>query len=291
MKLQEADSRDNHLLTTDSEEVLFRTWLFRSEGHTEGVIDLQRKVGDIYFDVAEAAIAEDCNGLLRLIPRGRGKDIPEKWHSIIEINLLAPVSTKAIKPHRRHVFGEGKLSKVVDFRFKFSEFDLREVKIISPEEYKRRGGGLIGDDWPDNYGAPPPTVFLCHSSKDKPFVRRLARELRDNRIDVWFDEENILIGQSFIDQIQDGIRKADYVAVVLTPNFLTGPWANRELQMAISREVQAGRVKVLPVLRKDCDIPEILRIKSYADLRGKNFAKGLRVLVTSIFSLSEENIT
>lgn len=252
---------------------------------------MQRKIRDVYFDVAEAAITENRQGVLRLVPRGRGKDIPEKWHSIIEINLLAPVSTKAVRPHRQHVFGKGKLSKLVDFKLKFSELDLREVEIISAREYKRRGGGLIGDDWPNSYDVPPPIVFLCHSSKDKPFVRRLAEELRSNEINVWFDEENILVGQSIIDRMEDGIRRADYVGVVLTPNFLTGPWANRELQMAISREIQAGMVKVLPILRRDCDIPEFLRIKSYADFRGSKFKEGMKALVGSIFGLLRGNDT
>ncbi len=278
-------------MTLRSEDILFRIWLYRSAGRTEGVIDLMRRMrGRYYLDAMEAEINEDRYGVLRLVPRRRGKDIPGEWHPIIETLLLAPVITNAVKPYHEHVFGEGKLHKVLDAKFKFSEFVLRDVKIISPRKYKYRGGGLIGDDWPDNYDVRP-TVFLCHSSKDKLFVRRLAKELLEKGLDVWLDEKRILVGQSFIDRMQDGIKEADFIAVVLTPNFLKGPWANQELQVALSHEVLTGRVKVLPVLRRDCEIPGFLSIKTYVDFRGNKFKKGIEVLVQSIFDLLGQEST
>jgi esterase/lipase superfamily enzyme len=41
-----------------------------------------------------------------------------------------------------------------------------------------------------------PLVFICHSSKDKVFVKKLAADLRKQEIDVWLDEWNMNVGDS-----------------------------------------------------------------------------------------------
>lgn len=208
------------------ETVLFRIWLYQLGDQTTGVIDLMSK--DVnhgeYLDKLEAEIVEDEYSVLRIVPRNEGKDIPENWYPIIETKLLAPLSTKAIALYKNHLFGQGKLRSFVDSKFHVTENELRDVKIISPENFQREGGGLQGDNLPDTYeipSTPSPTIFMCHSSKDKPFVRRLAGELENNSISVWIDEKDILVGQSFIQRIHEGLKTADFVAVVLTPNFLT----------------------------------------------------------------------
>jgi hypothetical protein len=39
-------------------------------------------------------------------------------------------------------------------------------------------------------------LFLCHSSKDKKFVRQLAEELTELSVDVWLDEWELQPGDS-----------------------------------------------------------------------------------------------
>ena len=38
------------------------------------------------------------------------------------------------------------------------------------------------------------SIFLCHSSQDKFFVRKLAEALRNEGVRVWLDEAEIKIG-------------------------------------------------------------------------------------------------
>ena len=129
------------------------------------------------------------------------------------------------------------------------------------------------------------TVFLCHSSKDKRFVRRLSAALKSESISPWLDEEEILVGHDFIERMQDGLSRVDFVVVVLSPNFtLGGPWAKEEFRSALIRQVNERRAVVLPVLYKECDIPLLLRSKTYADFR-KSFEFGLQQLVRSIRGL------
>jgi hypothetical protein len=55
---------------------------------------------------------------------------------------------------------------------------------------------------------------------------------------------------SIIDAINDGIRRAHFVAVFFTEN-LARNWPQAELNAAMSREIESGQVVVLPILIMD----------------------------------------
>jgi hypothetical protein len=41
-----------------------------------------------------------------------------------------------------------------------------------------------------------PSIFLSHTSIDKPFVEKLANGLRSIGVNVWFDKWEIKVGES-----------------------------------------------------------------------------------------------
>jgi len=129
------------------------------------------------------------------------------------------------------------------------------------------------------------TVFLSHSSKDKGLARRIAVELGMSGIRVWFDEWEILVGQSITQRIEHGLDDADYVVVLLTPHSIESGWVGKEWRSRVADEAEANDVQILPVLGGDCDIPRLLREKRYADVR-TNFESGLRELIYSVRTLA-----
>jgi tetratricopeptide (TPR) repeat protein len=110
-------------------------------------------------------------------------------------------------------------------------------------------------------------VFLAHSSIDKNFVRNLKNDLQNYGYETWFDEDDILAGESIIESIQNGIDNSDFVSVVLTFNSVNSNWVKRELNAALTKEINVNKVLVVPILRDDCEIPGFLRDKKYADFR------------------------
>ena len=223
------------------EDILFRIWLYRSKGKWGGVIDLMRTRGGLFVDANEALLDEDEHGVIRLRRRNQGKDIPPEWYPLVETHLLAPVTTKSIKPFRGHVFGAGKLCELADLKYRFKELIIKDLEIISPAEYVKRSRMLVRlkEGFPDNYEERR-KVFLCYSSRDRRFVKRLDKELSENGIDVWVDYQDILGGQDFIKRMEDGIAECDFIIIILTPNFILGPWANRELRMAIEKDYRGS---------------------------------------------------
>ena len=109
------------------------------------------------------------------------------------------------------------------------------------------------------------SIFLSHSSKDKFFVRTLAGYLREYGIKVWLDEAEINIGDSLTEKIGEAIEVTDYVGVVLSHNSINSEWVQRELQIALHKELKGKKVVVLPILIETVEIPPFLKDKLYAD--------------------------
>ena len=109
-------------------------------------------------------------------------------------------------------------------------------------------------------------IFLSHTRVDKPFVRRLRDDLRTRGVpQVWVDEAEIEIGDSLISKIEAGIKDCRFVGVVLSSRSINAPWVRKELDVAMNREISGGEVVVLPLLYENCELPEFLKGKLYAD--------------------------
>lgn len=71
------------------------------------------------------------------------------------------------------------------------------------------------------------SIFLSHNSADKPFVRKLAADLRRNGFYAWVDEAEIKLGDSLIEKIEEGIETTDFLGVVLSRNSINSEWVKR----------------------------------------------------------------
>ncbi|RCW51597.1 toll/interleukin-1 receptor domain-containing protein [Halanaerobium sp. ST460_2HS_T2] len=109
------------------------------------------------------------------------------------------------------------------------------------------------------------SIFLCHSSEDKDFARKIAEDLIKRGAKVWIDEAEINIGDSLIKKIQEGIHNSDYLGALLSKNSIQSEWVQRELEIALNEEIEKNNVKVLPLMIEECEIPGFLSSKVYAD--------------------------
>jgi hypothetical protein len=124
-------------------------------------------------------------------------------------------------------------------------------------------------------------VFLSHSSKDKEFVRDLARDLARLGMKPWLDEWEIRIGECIVSKVDSAIANADYVILVLSPNSVESGWVEREWKARYWDEINEKKVIVLPVLLRDCQIPALIKTKRYADFR-ESYAVGLANLANAL---------
>jgi WD40 repeat protein len=104
-------------------------------------------------------------------------------------------------------------------------------------------------------------VFLCHSSGDKLAVRQLYQRLRACNVDPWLDEENLLPGQDWEQEIRKAVRNTDVVIVCLSRGSIskTG-FVQKEIKFAldVADEQPEGTIFLIPLKLEECETPERL---------------------------------
>lgn len=105
-----------------------------------------------------------------------------------------------------------------------------------------------------------PGVFVSHATEDNDrFARQFAERLRENGCRVWFDEWELLPGDSLVDKVfEEGLKDADAMVVVLSANSIDKPWVREEINAGFVRRVE-GNSKLIPVILDDVAVPEVLK--------------------------------
>jgi HEAT repeat protein len=129
--------------------------------------------------------------------------------------------------------------------------------------------------------SPRRDLFISYTRDDRPFVERLARDLRDLDLKVWWDRWEMKVGDSLIEKIEEGISESSWLAVVLSSKSVRSSWVKREVEAAMVGEIQDRRLVVLPLLVSDCELPPFLRAKVFADFRS-TYQEGFDALVARL---------
>lgn len=79
-------------------------------------------------------------------------------------------------------------------------------------------------------------VFISHASEDKDsLVRPLAQRLKQERLEVWYDEFSLRPGDSLRRSIDRGLSKSRHGIVVLSQSFFQKNWPQWELDGLVQR--------------------------------------------------------
>jgi formylglycine-generating enzyme required for sulfatase activity len=120
----------------------------------------------------------------------------------------------------------------------------------------------------------PLRVFLCHASQDKPAVRELYQKLRaETWIDPWLDEEKLLPGQDWHEEIEKAVEATDVVIVLLSKQSVSQEgYVQRELKLAldVADEKPENTIFIIPLRLDDCPAPRRLRGWHYVDYFPEN---------------------
>jgi len=125
-------------------------------------------------------------------------------------------------------------------------------------------------------------IFLCHANEDKEeYIRPLYEELSRNDISVWYDEGEILWGDSIIEKIQKGIKLSKFAIICFSKNFLRKNWPDSEFRSLYQRQQSEGRKIILPLILNSKE--EVLeRYPLIKDIAYEEWSKGIPRLVSQI---------
>jgi hypothetical protein len=126
------------------------------------------------------------------------------------------------------------------------------------------------------------SVFLCHSSRDKPAVRELYEMLQRDGFDPWLDEESLLPGQDWNYEITKAVRGSAVVLVCLSESSVTkAGYVQKEIKFAldVADEQPEGAIFIIPVKLEECDVPDRLSHCHWVSLED---SKGYERLIAAL---------
>src|SRR5271157_236917 len=115
----------------------------------------------------------------------------------------------------------------------------------------------------------PLRLFLCHSSGDKPAVRDLYRRLKGDGFAPWLDEEELLPGQDWQQEIPAAVRACDVVIIFLSQRSVGKEgYLQREIRDAlyVAEEKPEGTIFIIPVKLEEVEVPKRLSQWQWANL-------------------------
>ncbi len=125
------------------------------------------------------------------------------------------------------------------------------------------------------------SIFLCHSSSDKGFVRMVNDDLRNLGAKTWLDENNVKVGESIVGKISNGLKESSIMIIFLSKVSVTSLWTTKEWQSFLSRQLAGDSIRLLPILIENCHIPEILADLKYANFKN-SYEDGFKELLFAL---------
>lgn len=87
-------------------------------------------------------------------------------------------------------------------------------------------------------------AFISYGRADSlAFGKILYTRLREQGLNIWFDQNDIPLGVDFQNQIDDGIEKADNFLFIIAPHSINSPYCGKEIELAIRRNK-----RIIPLL-------------------------------------------
>jgi len=133
---------------------------------------------------------------------------------------------------------------------------------------------------PDNH------VFISYSRRDDAVMHRMVKHLRKQGIKAWVDNEKLVIGTPvWEEEIENAIKVASAVVVVLSPDSKKSVWVRREVSFA-----ERYKKRIFPIMvagDEDTSITLRLITNQYVDIR-KDETTGLNSLSTDISHYLED---
>lgn len=102
----------------------------------------------------------------------------------------------------------------------------------------------------------PVTVFISYAREDREAARRLFKDLKSYNVIPWLDEESLLPGQRWKEEIRKAIKRSSYFIALLSTNSLSKRGhVQKEFRDALDilDEIPESDIYVIPIRLEECE--------------------------------------
>ncbi|CAH1238055.1 TLR2 [Branchiostoma lanceolatum] len=110
-------------------------------------------------------------------------------------------------------------------------------------------------------------VFFCYSIADAPWVKDMVQKLESDELgfSCCFHERDFTPGIPIIENIVRSVKASRKTVFVLSREFVASRWCTYEMQMVMRRHLSEGEKIVIPVMLRECDLPEFIQHMTYLE--------------------------
>ncbi|TAK12642.1 MAG: toll/interleukin-1 receptor domain-containing protein [Anaerolineae bacterium] len=127
-----------------------------------------------------------------------------------------------------------------------------------------------------------PNIFISYSRREAPFVTDLVGRLEGTGYPVWLDYRSMVPGRPWAEQIEEGIRGADVILLVVSDAALQSQYVEKEWRSVL----EYGK-RVILILFEANDLPTELEKFEWVDFRG-SYKTALAELVRQLEQPEQE---
>lgn len=127
-------------------------------------------------------------------------------------------------------------------------------------------------------------AFVSYSHRDKEWVHGvLLPRLEQEGLTICIDTRDFEIGVPSLVNMENAVQQSRKTLLVLTPDWVTSQWTDFEALLIQTKDPVGRGRRMLPLMVRDCDLPDRLSIFTYIDLRDQaDFDFQMRRLIETI---------
>lgn len=137
-------------------------------------------------------------------------------------------------------------------------------------------------------------AFISYTSSDENFVSKLYKRLKKSGVTLWFDREEIIVGENIIKKIKHGLDHSTLIVLFISNKWLGSSWCQSEMELMEHRELESSNTVILPFLLDKIDLdclPGFLRLKRIESLVRSNIEKSSDIVRRGIQTHIARTIT
>lgn len=136
-------------------------------------------------------------------------------------------------------------------------------------------------------------IFISYNKADVEFAEQLVRAIEKQKYNgrklrCFYDSWDIAPGENILLRIEEGLSNSRFIGLIISPDWLKSDWTTLERVIPVHEDPAGLKGKIVPILRRNCNIPPSIRILKWLDFRTEsNFNRELRKLLNRLMGLSE----
>ncbi|MFX1252210.1 MAG: TIR domain-containing protein [Promethearchaeota archaeon] len=205
---------------------------------------------------------EDCDAVLAMLTKESVRDKTVAWR----IKLASELNVRVIPVY---------LDKINEVRSQKSESDIIDM-MLTRQTFAREADCLDYLKKAISEIKPKKRIFISYSRTDDSFAAKLATDLRQAKIKVWRDVDDIPPGANWDEEIAKILSKCTHLILIASPESVESANVLDEISFALK-----GKKVIIPVLFKTCELPFRIHRAQWIDFR-KDYDTALKELFSRL---------